>query len=106
LSNQLHGLQVTCAPSEYSVFNPPPNETCGSFASAYLANSVGYLSNPDSTSGCQYCPISTGDAYLQYQLGWSFDARWICVGVLIAMLIFNKIMTFVFVKWRGTGGNR
>jgi len=106
LSNQLHELVVTCLPSEYTIFNPPPGQTCQQYAGPFVSASPGYLGNPGATSACEFCPISTGDDYLELQLGWSYANIWTCVGVLVGMVVFNKLMTFVFVRWRGTGGNR
>jgi ABC-type multidrug transport system permease subunit len=91
------GLIVTCDPEEFVVFNPPPGQTCGEWSAGFLPSSPGYLNNPSATSGCQYCPVATGDAYLQLQLTWSPANKWRNVGILCLFLVTNVITTGLFI---------
>ena len=65
LAATLDGARVQCAPEETAKFDAPPNQTCGEYAGSFADMSGGYLLNPDSTSGCQFCPYSSGNQYLQ-----------------------------------------
>lgn len=96
----MEGLVVTCSPNEFVVFNPPPGLTCQQWAGPFLPNAPGYLNNPSATSGCQYCPVATGDAYLAMQLTWSPANKWRNFGILAAFTILNVITTGLFIyRW-------
>lgn len=100
ISNELYNFKVLCKPEEFNVFQAPPNETCGSWASAYLegGNGIGYLNNPQATSDCQYCPFDYGqDFYSSFGIQWTERGR--NIGVLIAFIAFNTIGTVFFTKF-------
>ncbi|KAI9869551.1 MAG: hypothetical protein M1823_009032, partial [Watsoniomyces obsoletus] len=65
LAATLDGAVVECAPMETAMFDSPPNQTCQEYAGSFAGMSGGYLLNPDATSGCQYCPYSNGNQFLQ-----------------------------------------
>ncbi|KAJ8110063.1 hypothetical protein OPT61_g6990 [Boeremia exigua] len=48
-------VDVTCKPSELSIFDPAPNQTCGQYLESYKRSSGAgaNLLNPDATSECQ-----------------------------------------------------
>jgi ABC-type multidrug transport system permease subunit len=58
LSAVLEKVPVICNPTELATFNPPGGQTCGAYAADYLQHAIGYLVNANSTSDCQYCPLS------------------------------------------------
>jgi len=60
----LYGRPIECAADELSVFNPPAGETCGSYLAPYLTQAPGTLQNPDATSSCQYCALSSANQFL------------------------------------------
>lgn len=97
LGSDMQGLVVTCAPSEYVVYNPPPGQTCQQWSAAFLPSAPGYLSNPAATSGCQYCPVATGEAFLGLQLTWTPAHKWRNFGILAAFTVFNVITTGLFI---------
>jgi ABC-type multidrug transport system permease subunit len=99
--NQFHELPIYCAPGEFRIFNPPPLTTCGVYlAPLQAAGSPGYLTNPQATSACEYCPISNGDAFISYQLGWAWSGLGLAFGVLGALFVFNRLTLIGFMKWR------
>ncbi|KAI9011791.1 ABC-2 type transporter-domain-containing protein [Hyaloraphidium curvatum] len=106
LGSQLGGLIVTCAPNEFVSYNPPPGLTCGQWSAGFLPTAPGYLENPSATSGCLYCPVATGDAYLELQLSWSSGNTWRNYGILLAFTVFNVFTTAVFVYRRRKGDPR
>jgi ABC-type multidrug transport system permease subunit len=62
LSAVLRGTPVVCKESELTLFQSPPNMTCGEYAASWLSStSFGYLSNSESTGICGYCEYSYGD---------------------------------------------
>lgn len=65
LAATLDGTPVRCATEETAKFDAPPNQTCRDYAGAFAKSAGGYLLNPDDTSGCQYCPYTSGNQYLE-----------------------------------------
>jgi len=59
LSAVLADVPVVCSPDELVMYNPPGGQTCGSYSAEFLNNAIGYLVNPNATSNCQYCSLST-----------------------------------------------
>lgn len=68
--------EIVCRQQELSIFQPPAGQTCGQWASDFVqAVGAGYLSNPNDTSNCGYCPIRVGDEFTApLQIFWS--ERW------------------------------
>ncbi|KAF5860488.1 hypothetical protein ETB97_001438 [Aspergillus alliaceus] len=80
----LRGMPVICDSSELTIFESPPNMTCGEYAGPWLAeHGVGYLSNPDDTSKCGYCKYSYGDDYLS-GIGLDPSKLWPYFGIFLA----------------------
>ena len=63
-SNVLQNLTITCTSSETSRFEPPTGMTCDNYAKSFLQTATGYLVNPASTAGCEYCRYRNGQAYV------------------------------------------
>ncbi|CAO1620658.1 unnamed protein product [Parajaminaea phylloscopi] len=98
ISNELYQFKIECAPEEYSVFSPPSGQTCAQWADPYIQRAGGYLLEPQATSGCQYCPYATGEEfYSTFGITWSERGR--DVGIMIAFIAFNTIMTILFTKY-------
>jgi ABC-type multidrug transport system permease subunit len=91
-STVLHGRKVTCSSKELSVFDPPSGQTCGAYMAAFLEKAPGILNNPDATSGCEYCALSSADQYLAARrIYW--DQRWRNYGIFWCYLVFNIFAT-------------
>ncbi|SNX84520.1 probable ATP-binding multidrug cassette transport protein [Melanopsichium pennsylvanicum] len=97
IANEMHGLQIRCAQSEFSVFNPPSGQTCVGWAGNYIARVGGYLANPDAMSDCMYCTYSNGDEYFTAN-GIKFSQRGRDLGILIVFVAFNCAATILFTK--------
>ncbi|KAF2189385.1 hypothetical protein K469DRAFT_737188 [Zopfia rhizophila CBS 207.26] len=97
VSTGLSGQQVVCTESETSVFNPPPNQTCGEYMAAYLSQATGTLQNPDATEECRYYSVSSSDQFLAgSEIYWS--ERWRNFGIVWAYIFFN-VAVAVFTYW-------
>ncbi|KAJ5741524.1 hypothetical protein N7533_010933 [Penicillium manginii] len=60
-------VDITCERGELAVFNPPANETCGDYLSAYqqgMGRGTNLL-NPGATENCEVCRYTTGHDYLK-----------------------------------------
>ena len=66
---------MECTSRELATFNPPPGETCVSYAGAFAEMSGGYLVDGSTIANCQYCPMSNSSTFLDqkhvfYGDGW------------------------------------
>ena len=75
LAATLDGAPVECSPTETAVFDAPPNQTCVEYAGAFAKSAGGLLLNPHATSGCQYCPYSNANQYLE-TVNIEADQKW------------------------------
>ncbi|PNS17240.1 Brefeldin A resistance protein [Sphaceloma murrayae] len=70
--------QVSCAESEFAVFDTPAGQTCAQYLGEWLQGpgTLANLTNPQATSGCRVCQYSRGSDYLKtvnvndYYFGW------------------------------------
>lgn len=96
LSATLAGTPVRCDPSETARFDAPPGQSCSAYAGGFADQAGGYLLNPDATSGCMYCPYSSGDQYLS-TLNLSPDEKWRDFGIFLAFCISNWALVYFFI---------
>jgi hypothetical protein len=80
--------RIVCSASELVNFDPPAEETCSQYMSAFLSNVGGYLVDPEATKGCSYCSAETTDELLA-QFGISYGTRWRDFGLLWVYVLFN-----------------
>ncbi|RSL70184.1 hypothetical protein CEP53_001930 [Fusarium sp. AF-6] len=105
LAATLDGAPVRCAPEETAKFDAPPNQTCQDYAGDFAKSAGGYLLNPDATSGCQYCPYTSGNQYLE-SLNIDASDKWRDFGIFLAFCISNWMLVYFFiytVRVRGWG---
>ncbi len=97
ISATLKNIPVVCAPGEAAYFNPPPGQTCQQYAGAFAANAgSGYLTNPDATSDCGFCPYSNGVEYMKI-LNVTPSDKWKCLGVFAAFVFSNWALVYFFI---------
>lgn len=96
LAATLSKTPIQCAPSEAAFFNPPPGMTCSAYASAFADASTGYLTNPDATTNCGYCPYSSGVDYLA-TLNVVPSDKWKYFGIFLAFCISNWALVYFFI---------
>ena len=63
-TNALQGLELTCAGSEVSIFEPPHGTSCMDYAQSFLTTATGFLMNPNSNASCEYCRYKNGQSYV------------------------------------------
>eukprot|EP01127_Copromyxa_protea_P007321 TRINITY_DN17236_c0_g1_i1.p1 TRINITY_DN17236_c0_g1~~TRINITY_DN17236_c0_g1_i1.p1 ORF type:complete len:216 (-),score=30.40 TRINITY_DN17236_c0_g1_i1:179-778(-) len=100
VTSVLVGVDITCVQEDLAWFLPPPNQTCGNYAANFLANSTGYIANPDAMQPelCGYCQYSRGSDYYEFFVGWSFENRWRDLGIVISYWAF-AIICVIFFTW-------
>jgi len=106
LAAVLRDLTVECAADETALFNPPPGQTCGSYAAEFVrATGHGYIVDPDATSRCGYCPYRSGVEYLA-TLNVTPEQKWRDCGIFIVYVCTNWLLVYFFiytVRVRGWG---
>lgn len=97
LSTAVSGTNVVCESVELLHFNPPSNQTCQEYMEAYIQLRGGYVTNPDATANCGFCPMSSTDTFL---LGVSseFSTAWRNFGLMWVYIAFNTAAA-VFLYW-------
>ena len=55
----------------------------------YITDNGGYLSNPDATSGCDFCTYRTSDQFLENSFNIFYSHRWRDIGLLMVYISFN-----------------
>jgi ATP-binding cassette subfamily G (WHITE) protein 2 (PDR) len=94
LSTGLANAPVTCSSIELLNFDPPSGQTCATYLKDYLLTADGKIVNPEATSNCRLCPLSTTNSFLElvnsnYSDRWrNFGILWVYVFVNIAMALF------------------
>ncbi|KAF1920055.1 ABC transporter-like protein [Ampelomyces quisqualis] len=96
LSATLDGIPVQCQESETAIFDAPPGQSCGAYASDFVSSAPGYLLNPQATSGCQYCPYSLGNDYLA-TLNIKASDKWRDFGIFLAFCCSNWALVYFFI---------
>ncbi|KAF4978793.1 hypothetical protein FZEAL_4883 [Fusarium zealandicum] len=96
LAATLDGAPVECAPEETARFDSPPNQTCQDYAGEFAKAAGGYLLNPEATSGCQYCPYSSGNQYLE-SLNIDASDKWRDFGIFLAFCVSNWMLVYFFI---------
>jgi len=94
LSTEVHGLQIRCKPVELSIFNPPPDQSCATWANDFVYAFGGYLENPGDTQDCRYCQYKVGDEYIK-PLNMVYDNRWKDAWIIFAFFGLNFVGTIV-----------
>lgn len=88
----LAGRRIECAENELAQFNPPSGQTCAQYLADYVSSGApGQLLNPDATSNCSYCPLSTSDQFLA-GVSISYETRWRDFGIGWGYIAFNVVM--------------
>lgn len=70
---------------------PPRGQTCGKYLTNFAKFAGGQVYNPEATSNCQYCTVSTADQFLAGS-AISYSTRWRDYGIVFAYIVFNIFM--------------
>ena len=97
VSTALANAQATCASNEYLRFNVLEGSTCIEYMQDYIDLAGGFLSDENSTSECEFCPIKDTNKFL---MGVSIDFlnRWRNFGLMWVFVIFNVVVA-VLLFW-------
>ena len=84
----IHGRAVECAANELARFDPPTGTTCGAYLETFLSSAPGQLLNPEATTACEYCSLSSSDQFLA-SVAISWTHRWRDYGIGYSYIVFN-----------------
>ncbi|KAL8279014.1 hypothetical protein RQP46_008683 [Phenoliferia psychrophenolica] len=93
MSSHVFPLVVKCTEGDLTRFNVPVGQTCAEYAAPFLATAVGYLSNPEDTSNCGYCQMSSGGDYVG-NFGYKYDQKWRDWGIFICFCVSNVAVIY------------
>lgn len=93
---------VHCSTGELAVFDPPINETCGTYLAAYRQG-VGAgtnILNPDATAGCNVCQYTQGADFLRTLNLKEESYGWRNAGIVVAFVAGCYAMVYLMMKLR------
>ncbi|KAI9569372.1 hypothetical protein HD554DRAFT_2093381 [Boletus coccyginus] len=85
---------ITCTSTELVTIEPPPGMSCGAYMDPYITYAGGYLTDPNATAACAFCPFRTTDAYMQLEFNISYAHRWRDMGIVLGVVGFNVLLMF------------
>ena len=88
LTTGVANVNVVCKAREFVHVDPPPGQTCGQFLAEFIELAGISVNNPDATSACDICEISSTNAYLG-ALGVRYGYRWRDWVIFMAYPVFN-----------------
>lgn len=97
LLGQAIGRQtISCSDVELVQVNPPAGQTCGAYLGPFITNAGGYITNPDASEACLYCPYRTTDQFLVNSFNIEWGHRWRNIGFMWAFIAFNIFAIYAF----------
>ena len=100
LALAISNAPVQCADNEWLVMDPPSGSTCQQYFQKMFdaaPEAAGTFQNPNATSGCQYCRLSSTNQFLA-TIEASYDVRWRDFGYFWCYIGFNVIGA-IFLYW-------
>lgn len=97
LSTGLANNAVNCASIELLYFQPPAGQTCGEYMERYLSMAGGKVYNPNATTFCEYCAITSTNQFLALVNSF-YSQRWRNYGFTWVYIVFNIFAT-IFLYW-------
>ncbi|KAG1861109.1 ABC-2 type transporter-domain-containing protein [Suillus subalutaceus] len=88
------GQTIVCASTELVSIVPPTGLTCADYMDPFMSYAGGYLTDPNATSNCLYCPFQTTDQYMYAGFNIQYSHRWRDVGIMLGVTLFNVFAIF------------
>jgi len=87
---------IRCSDVELVQLNPPNGLSCAQYLNPFISSAGGYLVNPNATTACSFCSMSTADQFLASGFNIFYDHAWRNFGLMFAYIVFNVRLLFVF----------
>lgn len=97
-----YDVQVNCLESEFAVFNPVANQTCGEYLGSYLQNmgQGANLTNPEALMDCRVCQYKTGQDFLRTVNLPEFYYGWRDTGIVALYVLSGYGCVYLLMKLR------
>jgi len=86
---------IRCSDVELVQLNPPDGMSCAQYMNPFISSAGGYLTNPDATTACNFCSMSTADQFLASGFNIFYGHAWRNFGLMFAYIVFNVRLLFV-----------
>ena len=96
----VYDVQVQCRPDELTQIPLPSSTTCGEYMAEFLSSNAGYITDPNNSTACEYCPYSTGADYLRTMNINDRYYGWRDVGITALFCISSYALVFGMMKLR------
>ncbi|KAF5093006.1 hypothetical protein D0Z03_002595 [Geotrichum reessii] len=99
LSTGITGAQITCSAREILSLPAPNGLTCSEYLGPYAKATFGNILNPNATSICEYCTMSSSGPFLE-SVHALIGQAWRNFGIVIGFIAINVIGA-LFLYWLG-----
>lgn len=82
-------MEINCSSTELVTLDPPSGQSCGTFLQEYISRAGGYVTNPDATSGCQFCSARTTDQWMGPTFNIYYEHHWRDFAIFWGYIAFN-----------------
>ncbi|KAG2033358.1 pleiotropic drug resistance ABC transporter [Suillus americanus] len=96
LGQAIGGQLINCASIELVQINPPSGLSCATYMDPFISFAGGYLTNPDATTECLYCPYRTTDEFMFSSFNILYSHHWRNTGIVLGVVVFNVCAMFAF----------
>ncbi|KAG1807446.1 ABC-2 type transporter-domain-containing protein [Suillus subaureus] len=96
LGQAIGGQLINCASDELVPINPPSGLSCAAYMDPFISSAGGYLTNPDATTECLYCPYRTTDQFMFSSFNILDSHHWRNTGIVLGIVVFNVCAIFAF----------
>jgi ATP-binding cassette subfamily G (WHITE) protein 2 (SNQ2) len=97
-----YDVQIKCDESEFAVFDPVGNQTCGEYLDSYLKGTGqgANLINPEALSGCKVCQYTIGQDYLRTVNLPELYYGWRDLGIVALYVFSGYACVYLLMKLR------
>ncbi|KAG2067968.1 hypothetical protein BDR04DRAFT_1120121 [Suillus decipiens] len=85
------GQLINCASSELVQVDPPSGLSCAAYMDAFISYAGGYITNPNATAQCLYCPYRTTDEFMYSSFSALNSHHWRNVFAIFAFTYVFRI---------------
>jgi len=94
LSQAIGRQPINCSSTELVTVQPPSGMTCGAYMGPYMSYAGGYLTNPDATLACRFCPFATTDQVMMLSYNIEYGRHWRNLCIMLGGVMFNIFAIF------------
>ncbi|KAG2357235.1 ABC-2 type transporter-domain-containing protein [Suillus spraguei] len=76
LGQAIGGQLINCASTELVQLDPPNGLSCATYMDPFISYGGGYITNPNATTQCLYCPYRTTDEFMYSNFNILYSHRW------------------------------